>query len=135
GVGDDFILCYVSENDFFFFQAEDGIRDLTVTGVQTCALPISVTGMVTGGLNVGPGDICIVSDAVVVGGIHMTGGTLEACGSMIVGGVHVTGGFSVTLGAGLDDASTCEGNSISGGVKISFVVGAGPGFTSVELEN
>src|SRR5256886_7375886 len=30
-------LCVVC---FFFFQAEDGIRDLTVTGVQTCALPI-----------------------------------------------------------------------------------------------
>src|SRR5688572_31386526 len=31
---------------FFFFQAEDGIRDLTVTGVQTCALPISfVSGL------------------------------------------------------------------------------------------
>src|SRR5947208_12580101 len=29
-----FILC------FFFFQAEDGIRDDLVTGVQTCALPI-----------------------------------------------------------------------------------------------
>src|SRR3712207_8629125 len=28
-------LCY------FFFQAEDGIRDIGVTGVQTCALPIS----------------------------------------------------------------------------------------------
>src|SRR5690606_39664153 len=26
---------------FFFFQAEDGIRDFHVTGVQTCALPIS----------------------------------------------------------------------------------------------
>src|SRR5260370_28963548 len=26
---------------FFFFQAEDGIRDSSVTGVQTCALPIS----------------------------------------------------------------------------------------------
>src|SRR6266516_6972142 len=26
---------------FFFFQAEDGIRDRTVTGVQTCALPIT----------------------------------------------------------------------------------------------
>src|SRR5205085_6486230 len=26
----------------FFFQAEDGIRDLTVTGVQTCALPIFI---------------------------------------------------------------------------------------------
>src|SRR2546430_10313643 len=28
------------EKASFFFQAEDGIRDLTVTGVQTCALPI-----------------------------------------------------------------------------------------------
>src|SRR5207249_6143662 len=28
---------------FFFFQAEDGIRDRNVTGVQTCALPISVS--------------------------------------------------------------------------------------------
>src|SRR5205823_9939859 len=28
---------------FFFFQAEDGIRDKLVTGVQTCALPISST--------------------------------------------------------------------------------------------
>src|SRR3989440_5555133 len=31
---------------FFFFQAEDGIRDLIVTGVQTCALPISTPGRV-----------------------------------------------------------------------------------------
>src|SRR2546428_6158285 len=30
-----FYVCF-----FFFFQAEDGIRDLIVTGVQTCALPI-----------------------------------------------------------------------------------------------
>src|SRR5207248_8195844 len=29
----------------FFFQAEDGIRDRTVTGVQTCTLPISVLGV------------------------------------------------------------------------------------------
>src|SRR5262249_59034178 len=28
----------------FFFQAEDGIRDWSVTGVQTCALPISTNG-------------------------------------------------------------------------------------------
>src|SRR5207248_8416480 len=33
----DFFFFYF----FFFFQAEDGIRDRTVTGVQTCALPIS----------------------------------------------------------------------------------------------
>src|SRR5207245_10471974 len=30
---------------FFFFQAEDGIRDATVTGVQTCALPICNRGV------------------------------------------------------------------------------------------
>src|SRR5688572_33431358 len=33
------MACRFEGNDFFF-QAEDGIRDLTVTGVQTCALPI-----------------------------------------------------------------------------------------------
>src|SRR5947209_18008793 len=32
---------------FFFFQAEDGIRDIGVTGVQTCALPICDFGLVT----------------------------------------------------------------------------------------
>src|SRR5206468_8005244 len=32
----DRCYCFI----FFFFQAEDGIRDLIVTGVQTCALPI-----------------------------------------------------------------------------------------------
>src|SRR5205807_4080666 len=46
---DIFILCdkqFFSQTDismflfFFFFQAEDGIRDYKVTGVQTCALPI-----------------------------------------------------------------------------------------------
>src|SRR3712207_7059218 len=31
---------------FFFFQAEDGIRDIGVTGVQTCALPISESDVV-----------------------------------------------------------------------------------------
>src|SRR5256885_3595732 len=30
---------------FFFFQAEDGIRDYKVTGVQTCALPIYTIGI------------------------------------------------------------------------------------------
>src|SRR2546430_11012160 len=39
---------------FFFFQAEDGIRDLTVTGVQTCALPIF--GLVGLRVLVGPPD-------------------------------------------------------------------------------
>ena len=36
--------CFVfqAEDGIFFFQAEDGIRDIGVTGVQTCALPISI---------------------------------------------------------------------------------------------
>src|SRR2546422_11731175 len=32
---------------FFFFQAEDGIRDVAVTGVQTCALPIFEPALLT----------------------------------------------------------------------------------------
>src|SRR5712675_3101529 len=34
---------------FFFFQAEDGIRDVAVTGVQTCALPISIIAKIKPG--------------------------------------------------------------------------------------
>ena len=35
------IVMYAGIDVIFFFQAEDGIRDYKVTGVQTCALPIS----------------------------------------------------------------------------------------------
>src|SRR5204863_7148298 len=42
---------------FFFFQAEDGIRDLYVTGVQTCALPIcQITEVGASVLEFRPGD-------------------------------------------------------------------------------
>src|SRR5438132_11714510 len=37
----NFITHRSGTSEFFFFQAEDGIRDHCVTGVQTCALPIS----------------------------------------------------------------------------------------------
>src|SRR5690606_39297627 len=40
----------------FFFQAEDGIRDFHVTGVQTCALPISRPAFADGA---GPGRIAV----------------------------------------------------------------------------
>src|SRR2546426_9543359 len=43
---------------FFFFQAEDGIRDYKVTGVQTCALPIWFDGE-TLHCNVGSGDVTL----------------------------------------------------------------------------
>src|SRR5437867_12115005 len=50
---------------FFFFQAEDGIRDRTVTGVQTCALPILIglgcraEGVTT--INYGSGAFVLIS--------------------------------------------------------------------------
>src|SRR2546430_11579872 len=47
------VYCAILRFGFFFFQAEDGIRDLTVTGVQTCALPIY--GDATGGTITGIG--------------------------------------------------------------------------------
>src|SRR5207245_4204568 len=46
-----FVISVVYIFFFFFFQAEDGIRDATVTGVQTCALPI-----------LEPGELCMVHD-------------------------------------------------------------------------
>src|SRR5258707_8177824 len=42
---------------FFFFQAEDGIRDIGVTGVQTCALPIFHGELATLGIKVAPSTI------------------------------------------------------------------------------
>src|SRR2546422_4496971 len=42
---DSFVSFFVF---FFFFQAEDGIRDVAVTGVQTCALPISPSYRIAG---------------------------------------------------------------------------------------
>src|SRR5256885_6991263 len=44
----------LSTDRFFFFQAEDGIRDYKVTGVQTCALPILI------GASERDGDVLIV---------------------------------------------------------------------------
>src|SRR5204862_5515476 len=64
---------------FFFFQAEDGIRDLYVTGVQTCALPIS-------GLNAGDS-----APMAVVGGegvyFHLSDGRRLIDGSNTGGGL------------------------------------------------
>src|SRR2546430_7500751 len=53
---------------FFFFQAEDGIRDLTVTGVQTCALPICGKRALDIGCGGG-----ILSEALVAEGALVTG--------------------------------------------------------------
>src|SRR5207245_3593930 len=46
-----------------FFQAEDGIRDATVTGVQTCALPISLAGVSAFQIHFASRDIVTPGDA------------------------------------------------------------------------
>jgi hypothetical protein len=120
---------------------------LTVTGlVMALFIPSALaatecngtfTGVtISGGVDVGPLDTCVLTDSVVAGGIHQTGGSLTVCGSMVAGGVHTTGGLNVTLGAGPDDGDVCMGNSISGGVKISGVLGVplGVGLAGIELE-
>src|SRR5258706_9955600 len=48
---------------FFFFQAEDGIRDWSVTGVQTCALPICSFSAKTWAFYAGAANDCITRDA------------------------------------------------------------------------
>src|SRR5256886_8705424 len=61
----------------FFFQAEDGIRDLTVTGVQTCALPICV---LLGVAATGQGRFDLSEDSRIVDGggrsVHVPVGDL-----------------------------------------------------------
>src|SRR5699024_12102353 len=55
----------------FFFQAEDGIRDRNVTGVQTCALPILPAAILLSGF---AGNFSLLLTAVNLGGL----GTLVA---------------------------------------------------------
>src|SRR5207302_8257978 len=57
---------------YFFFQAEDGIRDFHVTGVQTCALPISITLPVGVMVLDRAGDIMLGNPAAG----HIWGGTI-----------------------------------------------------------
>src|SRR6266446_9757850 len=63
---------------FFFFQAEDGIRDYKVTGVQTCALPISVRAMTAspqGDRTISPTRGTMKNAAPIAAGTTMTIGT------------------------------------------------------------
>src|SRR5690349_23304571 len=48
---------------FFFFQAEDGIRDLYVTGVQTCALPILAAAVLVISGSMGAGKTTVLGEA------------------------------------------------------------------------
>src|SRR5437764_9436090 len=74
---------------FFFFQAEDGIRDTSVTGVQTCALPILPGG--AAGRTLEPGDLISTGTPAGVGASTGTflkpgdvlHGTIEGIGTLV----------------------------------------------------
>src|SRR5256884_5311872 len=59
--------------DFFFFQAEDGIRDVAVTGVQTCALPISqnIPQIAIGEFQVGQSNLDLSTELTSTGTINV----------------------------------------------------------------
>src|SRR5256884_4568753 len=54
---------------FFFFQAEDGIRDVAVTGVQTCALPIFGVTVPSGATT---GNVVVNTSGVASNGVNFT---------------------------------------------------------------
>src|SRR5207302_8103506 len=78
----------------FFFQAEDGIRDFHVTGVQTCALPISVPirWSVLYGLNPMAGVIEVYRWALLGAG-DFPAGSLAL--SVLVGSLVLAGGVQI----------------------------------------
>src|SRR5437868_11881030 len=73
----------------FFFQAEDGIRDRNVTGVQTCALPISLIGS------------CAIPTREMRGNVENPIGAAQVplgiAGPLLVDGEHARGTFYVPL--------------------------------------
>src|SRR5690554_7762120 len=75
---------------YFFFQAEDGIRDADVTGVQTCALPIFHRDAVQ------PGQRVLLVDDLLA-----TGGTIAAAAHLVeqLGGEIVGFAFMIELAA------------------------------------
>src|SRR5699024_2966764 len=105
---------------YFFFQAEDGIRDRNVTGVQTCALPILVVNKLRGIINVAavkaPGfgdrrkaileDLAVLTGGQVVTpdmGMKLDQVTLEELGNART--ITVTKDNTTIIdGAGSDDA-------------------------------
>src|SRR5256884_2584872 len=95
---------------FFFFQAEDGIRDVAVTGVQTCALPISEAADEKGG------DCGLVEMP-----LHATGAPELIVGRVLeksdTGGEFVD---AIALGGGCEDRKSTRLNSSHG--YISYAV-------------
>src|SRR5436309_11500658 len=103
---------------FFFFQAEDGIRDFHVTGVQTCALPILLAVFAATGCGYGGNNI-----------VHTTGNYSNASlngtyvyqihGQPFSGFYREIGAFTAD-GAGHITAGSDDSSVNAGGLPVSF---------------
>src|SRR5215813_14888429 len=120
---------------FFFFQAEDGIRDADVTGVQTCALPISesaeaVEALHELGLRVAmiTGDSQAVADSVarLLGIDEVAAQVLPAEKAMAVERFQAGGKRVAMVGDGVNDAPALAT------ADVGFAIGAG---TDVVVES
>src|SRR5216683_4045777 len=98
-----FYICFF----FFFFQAEDGIRDLIVTGVQTCALPISIAG------------VCILS--ALVPAVWVTPSWHDVLFGILIGVASTAGQWIVVLAFRYADASVLAPFSYSQLVWVSIL--------------
>src|SRR5256885_6990888 len=111
----------IASDYFFFFQAEDGIRDYKVTGVQTCALPISRKGTDVYGR---------LAEAKEAG--HMSGSAelqLELTRLVIDGHDYPVVSSDYTLqgkGRGSNTAKKVGGGSVAGAI-IGAIAGGGKG--------
>src|SRR2546429_2374179 len=70
---------------FFFFQAEDGIRDVAVTGVQTCALPILQVDEAIGHVADVPEPAAVLLDHVVLEPVAVH----EGLPAVVAGDLHL----------------------------------------------
>src|SRR2546422_5631 len=94
----------------FFFQAEDGIRDVAVTGVQTCALPISTVTVTVATVPVASVAVSPATPSVTVGQtVQLTATPKDASGSPL-------SGRPVTWQSGNTSVATVSGSGGVGGV-------------------
>src|SRR5256885_12611837 len=89
---------------FFFFQAEDGIRDYKVTGVQTCALPITIAVF----LSAYAIPVSFHTVMSVVGGNSIANTT-----SLTPGGIGVNQALNVASLNGVADPTTATAYSVA----------------------
>src|SRR5438093_11578576 len=119
---------------FFFFQAEDGIRDWSVTGVQTCALPIcddrlgrSTEAIVTSTANITTsGAVLVKSDVSNIATAFTPGGTAGgATLAILVPFVFVTGDTRARVDGTIASSSSMTIQAIGENVASADIIVAG----------